>query len=111
MREKLIELLKQSEKAYAKFVHETSFMPDTAKFTADHLIANGVTIQKWIPVTERLPDEFEQFLCVVIRPIQGGKYVREYRVLWCDYDRIWNCEGLIVTHWMPLPAPPAEVSP
>lgn len=24
---------------------------------ADHLIANGVTVQKWIPVTERLPQE------------------------------------------------------
>lgn len=61
---------------------------------------------KWIPVTERLPDEFEQFLCSVIRPIRGGKYVREYRVLWCDYDHSWNCDELIVTHWMPLPEPP-----
>lgn len=25
--------------------------------TANHLIANGVTIQRWIPVTERLPED------------------------------------------------------
>ena len=30
-----------------------------AKFVADHLIANGVTIQRWIPVTERLPEDGE----------------------------------------------------
>ena len=61
---------------------------------------------KWIPVTERLPDEFAQYLCIVIRPIRGGGYVRETRVLWCDYDRSWNCDEVIVTHWMPLPEPP-----
>jgi hypothetical protein len=37
---------------------------------------------KWIPVTERLPEQFDQYLCIVIRPINGGKYVREYRTLW-----------------------------
>ena len=84
-----------------------------AERIADHLITNGVTFatdtnvgDKFVPTAERLPDEFAQFLCVVIRPIRGGKYVREFRVLWCDYDHSWNCEDLIVTHWMPLPEPP-----
>lgn len=102
MREKLIELL-QSAPADIMGNHGVGAL-------ADHLIANGVTFatdnnvgDKWIPVTERLPDEFEQSLCVVLRPINGGKYVREFRVLWCDYDHLWNCEGLIVTHWMPMP--------
>jgi hypothetical protein len=27
------------------------------RITADHLLANGVTVQRWIPVTERLPSE------------------------------------------------------
>lgn len=26
---------------------------------ADHLISNGVTVQKWIPVSERLPKDSE----------------------------------------------------
>lgn len=64
---------------------------------------------KWIPVTERLPDSFDQYLCVVMRPIPGGKYVREMKTLWCDYDKKWSCEGLIVTHWMELPCMPKEV--
>lgn len=45
VREKLVELLRQSETEYSKFVHETSFMPDKPRFIADHLIANGVTVQ------------------------------------------------------------------
>ena len=28
-------------------------------FLADHLIMSGITVQEWIPVTERLPDNKE----------------------------------------------------
>ena len=42
VRDKLIELLQDCDCPY----------PCKA---ADHLIANGVTIQRWIPVTERKP--------------------------------------------------------
>jgi hypothetical protein len=78
----------------------------TAEDIADYLLENGVTVQRWISVKDRLPDDFSAFLCRVIRPIRGGTYVRETRILWCDYDKSWNCEGIIVTHWMELPEPP-----
>ena len=29
---------------------------------ADHLISNGVTVQQWIPVSDRLPEEGEEVL-------------------------------------------------
>ena len=45
-KEKLAVLVEQSEKAYSKFVHETSYMPNKSEFIADHLIANGVTVQR-----------------------------------------------------------------
>lgn len=130
MREKLIKIL-ETVVSPKEVLCDGEVLVSTAR-VADHLIANGVTFRehdchwateqayrngyeagkkdaaKWIPVTERLPDEFEQFLCIVIRPICGGKYVREYRVLWCDYDHSWNCDELIVTHWMPLPDLPKE---
>lgn len=64
--------------------------------------------QKWIPVSEQMPDSFDQYLCTVMRPIPGGRYVIEMKVLWCDYDKKWSCEGLIVTHWMELPCMPKE---
>lgn len=65
--------------------------------------------RRWIPAKEN-PPGLEQYLCVVIRPIPGGSYVRELRVLWNDYNNCWNCEDLIVTHCMPLPELPKEES-
>lgn len=47
LKEKLVELLREEYK-YA-----------TYEDMADGLIANGVTIQKWIPVSERLPNKDE----------------------------------------------------
>ena len=98
MREKLIELL------------EVLFCSATALDIADHLIANGVTVQKWIPVTERLPEEKQLVLAVC----KSGKiFVGDY---WDCYGTIiWRIRTArdstkiitqIVTHWMPLPEPP-----
>lgn len=71
---------------------------------ADHLIANGVTMQEWIPVTERLPQNDQYALCFM----QNGSF----RVLqWSYIAWMWNndnerYEEEDVTHWMPLPVPP-----
>ena len=73
----------------------------------DNLIANGVTFQQWIPVTERLPD----CECIAIG------YQNEMLIGWVDTDKIsetgYTAEsnGEIlrnVAHWMPLPEPPKE---
>ena len=74
----------------------------------DHLIANGVTIQKWIPVTERLPEMHTKVLCCGIR---GGRFIAELST-WGNGNLYWdkrNGKGCPeVTHWMPLPEPPKE---
>ena len=79
--------------------------------TADELIANGVTVQRWIPVTERLPMLYERVLTCRLEHNSGSKHIcHEYRttsygetLVWClDLDT-WKSE---VTHWMPLPEPP-----
>ena len=75
--------------------------------TAKNLIANGVTIQRWIPVTERLPETFATVL------IYTGSKVHE---AFLQKDRKWLAvfgdsliiESSDVTHWMPLPEPPEE---
>ena len=110
VREKLIELLKTN-------ACPSPFMCDPAcryygfgdcfpdRF-ADHLIANGVTVQEWISVDERLPEE--KVNCIV-----------HYKHAYCDNDDYWaigicfyNGEkfqmdwSYKVTHWMPLPKPP-----
>ena len=97
MREKLIELLADSE-----------YMSYEKK--ADFLIANGVTIQKWIPVTERLPENRDDVLVCrtwwnETRNPHIGWYndvSQEWQIL--DSDGYYPCGK--VTHWMPLPEPP-----
>ena len=100
VREKLVDLIIDAKRTD----------PETGSFTeylADHLISNGVTVQEWIPVTERLPENggyvvciakrnpFSRFMPMVARIEKNGwvnpiteQYISE------------------ITHWMQLPPPP-----
>ena len=66
---------------------------------ADHLISNGVTVQEWISVNDRLPNPFESVLV-----FRDGKISIDYNEGngWFAYD----FNGKRVTHWMPLPEKP-----
>ena len=109
-REKLVELLKTN-------ACQAPFMCDPVcryygygdcfpyRF-ADHLITNGVTVQEWISVNDRLPEE--KVNCIV-----------HYKHAYCDNDDYWAI-GICfydgekfqmdwsykVTHWQYLPQPP-----
>jgi hypothetical protein len=86
-------------------------------------IANGVTVQQWISVTERLPDEEGQYLVYMKSPYSGwqdvlrfakdGRKVDKYdfhnqwKNVWYYYDSEYGYLTVdSVTHWMPLPQPP-----
>ena len=71
----------------------------------DRLIANGVTVQEWIPVTERLPDDSATVtLCTRSRIVGPGFYDKHTKT-WVQYYS--GCAIFVdVTHWMPLPQPP-----
>lgn len=85
---------------------------------ADHLIANGVVISnletttKWIPVSERLPENKQTVLAIR----KDGSMFIGYHITYIDTGRwhIWTARNStklitqIVTHWMPLPMPPEE---
>ena len=96
VREKLVELIGETLELY----------PSEREELADGLIAHGVTVQEWIPVTERLPEWGERVICT-----DGYAVFEQYRVgLSCVYG-MWDRGGLKspmqeVTHWMPLPQPP-----
>ena len=98
MRDQLIEILEGAGKMIQ--------FPGTL---ANILIENGVTIQKWIPVTERLPEHDE---VVLVFGKRGGIYTaycnrRHGYTGWHKLNSKHHyCEP---THWMPLPEPPKEV--
>ena len=65
------------------------------------IIANGVTVQEWVPVKDRLPtredaNETESILAIN----KDEKYVGRW--VW-DIVARWPTE---FTYWMPLPQPP-----
>ena len=77
---------------------------------------DGVTVQEWISVKDRLPDNKEHDW-VLAQVVENNGYmhipkVMEYRQLrndWFEETYGWLSEhnGLFtVTHWMPLPNPP-----
>ena len=85
---------------------------------ADHLISNGVTVQEWISVKDRLPDNKEHDW-VLAQVVEDNGYmhipkVMEYRQLrndWFEETYGWLSEhngAFTVTHWMPLPERPKE---
>ena len=68
--------------------------------------ANGVTVQEWISIDDRLPEE--KVDCIV-----------HYKHAYCDNDGYWAIgfcyydgekfkldPAYKVTHWMPMPQPP-----
>ena len=61
--------------------------------------------QKWIPVTERLPEKEGRYLCVVRIVKSGAVYVQMMNGdrYGFSLEHIYNDD---VTHWMPLPEPP-----
>lgn len=65
---------------------------------------------KWIPVSERIPDNTEPVLCIEKRA-DFGTYGQPF-VCWHDGGGWVGKTNYrpIVTHWMPLPADPQEVN-
>lgn len=110
MREKLIELLHDSP--YLDVLGGLSYWEEAA----DDLIAKGVKVQKWIPMTERLPEKTIDVLLYF-----GNKYKNQAigfwhgceecnAVYWCAYtdDGFYTDCDYKPTHWMPLPEAPKE---
>ena len=104
MREKLIDLLMDLPITRLTYEEMEKYSGDVA----DYLIANGVTIQKWIPVSERLPEHGQIVLCYLrfddMRILQWDNQF----YWWLGYGKGDDWQKADVTHWMPLPEPPKE---
>ena len=129
VREKLVELLGADICKYNYcedcecFENEEDCFATIKYSMADHLIANGVTVQEWISVDDRLPEKDGAYLVttnsfgdrqsvklrwfakngenVDAHDLAGQKDVWYLYDIECGYVPINS-----VTHWMPLPLPP-----
>ncbi|HBQ6225187.1 DUF551 domain-containing protein [Klebsiella pneumoniae] len=65
---------------------------------------------KWIPVSERMPEDSGRYWCYMEEQNDLGKSHYQWNCSW-NGDRWWveSEGGGIVTHWMQLPAAPQEV--
>ena len=123
VREKLVELIKDGIRKGLRAKGDDR-LDYSFEDVADHLIRNGVTVQEWIPVTERLPERDKEVLLIVHGwkdrlYYTGCLHRQEAERSWLtgieskasDW-KIWGFSYLrepIVTHWMPMPQPPKEV--
>ena len=97
------------KKKLMELLSPTSLNFEQATYLADYLVKNGVTVQEWISVKERLPQE--KVNCIV-----------HYKHAYCDNDDYWAigmcfydgekfrvAPAYKVTHWMPLPPAPEDM--
>ena len=103
---------------WVKFLYDYSFLDDHEVYTngaeliptfrveqmMEHYLRKAVA-DKWIPVTERLPEELKPVLTW-----HGEGYFPECgRWTGRSWETTWEFEDLTgVTHWMLLPEPPKE---
>ena len=119
VREKLVELIREAPCSICGDRLGRYFSDSRIKIIADYLIANGVTVQEWISVKERLPQENEPegALCEDVQVLLNNGKVS---VGWCnrrtklwyhmdygeDYFTSNDYDHTPVVAWMPLSEPP-----
>ena len=98
VREKLVDILKQAP--FEGKVLDAWWWEEKIKRIADHLIMNGVTVQEWISVKDRLPTIYDADAdnCVLaIHKASNKRYYHWRSVANNPFD---------FTHWMKTPQPP-----
>lgn len=71
--------------------------------------ANGVTVNEWISVEDRLPEPMEWVLCFCSTNVVHILRLDDYGHYWTAQSLCKHYKKEYVTHWMPLPQPPKEV--
>ena len=98
VREKLVELI---FKSLCRHIHKSCKL---AENIADDLIADGVTVQEWISVKDRLPEVNHTVL------VYGGNgitidWLEDYGELGLRWGNLC-CGSYKPEYWRPMPQPP-----
>ena len=79
------------------------FDDETVEDIASYLIDNGVTVQEWISVEDRLPDDNDRV--IAFRPNEPETSAYKYCVMWG-----WSVKASLkhrgITHRCEMPQPP-----
>lgn len=112
VREKLVELLTEF------YGCDPMYYDVDALAIADHLISNGVTVQEWISVKDRLPEQppnrvdeqgrswvTQNIDCIVYdgKIVFVAHYSFQNKFFWYS-DTLHPLKN--ITHWMEIPQPP-----
>ena len=104
IREKLVELLT------GFYGCDPMYYDVDALAIADHLVSNGVTMQEWISVKDRLPEDsndgFADAVLVTDGFVQHMAYFVGGEWRFAESGEIKEPMWYRITHWMPLPTPP-----
>ena len=125
VREKLVKLLNEVQETGvneipAGFGYTSEYVNNEE--VASHLISHGVTVQEWISVDDRLPEDSGYYLVVYRDKYNGSISIAFDMYVKCNIGEWWESEFACditkqflwatrlqeqeVTHWMPLPQPP-----
>ena len=96
IREKLVELLRKTQAQVHGYCGISS--------VADYLIANNVTVQEWISVSEH-PKESGEYIVTIKGEANATTLLYDDNVWFKEDDEGWRIFPP-VTHWMPLPSAP-----
>ena len=104
VREKLVELIKEGIRKGLR-ARGDDRLDYSFEDVADHLIANGVTVQEWVPVDERLP---QNFVSVLGYMTDAGEFppVRECYIVGNTFFFPALDDVHPVSHWCEMPQPP-----
>ena len=85
------------KKKLMELLSPTSLNFEQETYLADYLVKNGVTVQEWISVNDRLPEQKEETICI---DTDGDMMIGRYTE--CGW--MFPCYFEEPTHWMPLPS-------
>ena len=104
VRKKLAELIREISHDKELYLYDLCDMFEGSEKIADLLIENGVTVQKWIPVDERLP---KNFISVLGYMTDAGEFppVRECYTVGNAFFFPSLGDVHPVSHWCEMPEP------
>ena len=108
--EELLQIL-DKQKTFEMLDHKRNNAYGKGMRDAMKIIEKAPTIGGWVSVKDRLPNDGQDVLAYLYNGEETRTAPFNYdKGTW--YDCVMNCTVAInsITHWMPLPEPPKEVS-